>query len=931
VRLRGRDAELEILGERIASLARGQGDVVVVEGAAGAGKSSLMAEASAMAERNGLRVYAGAGDPAAELTPLAPLLDALLSAPDPVLDRDALRDVVRLADARFWLLQEIQDRLEQAALAAPLVIALDDLQWSDAATQLALRTLPPRVASHAILWLLAVRPSGARATVVALRQAGARTVELGPLDRAAVTQVVADVVGAEPDDGLMAMTDDIDGRPFLLVELLRGLRDEGLVTVADGQARLVTYRVPDRFRQTVADQLQRVSPPARDTLLMASVLPRRFTGEQLSLMLDRPPSALLDAVQEALDAELLVERGEHLAFRHDLIREAADASLPAAMRRALRRRVIDLMLARGAPDVEVAVLLLEVAEPGDRTAIATLRRAAAELAPTDASMAARLGARALELTAPGDPERPVVIAETIPLLFGAGRPEEARALAATALNDLLTPEDEALLRLELAQVSVQYTFGEVVRQCDRALALDGVPADLRRHLLMLRTFGLLLDGELQDAAASMRDDLAAARAAEDALAESSALNTISGVLFHEHRYDEALACGDASAELATAIGPGPQRLWPDIWAVWLRSALGRPEAVLPRIAEGLRDAQREGRATDVRFWLMCHSRVLLAAGRLADARAEGEAVREMAVDLGLGSIALNTTGYTLARVAIHMGDPAGLAAGAEVADELLADETLTMRRSGAWIAALLADADGDSERAVRLLAGTFDALGTLSPLFSAPPDADEILTLLRIALRAGERERAAAVVREMRRRAHRNPGYALHALLARHADGLFERDPDAMAASIEQLDTLPGPIARARVLEDAADVMVGSAHDAAISALDDALTLYVAAGADRDAARVRRRLRDLGVRRGALARPATRAAAGLAGLTDSELAVVRIVAQGATNRQAAEQLFLSPHTVSSHVRHAFTKLGIRSRVELALLYAQHADDAGAPA
>src|SRR3954462_13351435 len=123
-------------------------------------------------------------------------------------------------------------------------------------------------------------------------------------------------------------------------------------------------------------------------------------------MLARPPSALLDAVQEALDAELLVERGEHLAFRHDLIREAADASLPAAMRRALRRRVIHLIFARGAPVGEVAVLRLEVAEPGDQTAIAVLRRAAGELAATDASMAARLRARAGGLDPPRGPAPP---------------------------------------------------------------------------------------------------------------------------------------------------------------------------------------------------------------------------------------------------------------------------------------------------------------------------------------------------------------------------------------------------------------------------------------------------------------------------------------------------------------------------------------------
>jgi DNA-binding CsgD family transcriptional regulator len=80
---------------------------------------------------------------------------------------------------------------------------------------------------------------------------------------------------------------------------------------------------------------------------------------------------------------------------------------------------------------------------------------------------------------------------------------------------------------------------------------------------------------------------------------------------------------------------------------------------------------------------------------------------------------------------------------------------------------------------------------------------------------------------------------------------------------------------------------------------------------------VRRCLRELDVRR----RRVRGATAPSRSLTDAELAVVELVARGATNRQAAERLFLSPHTVRSHLRHAFEKLGIRSRVELAVLVA----------
>jgi DNA-binding CsgD family transcriptional regulator len=111
-----------------------------------------------------------------------------------------------------------------------------------------------------------------------------------------------------------------------------------------------------------------------------------------------------------------------------------------------------------------------------------------------------------------------------------------------------------------------------------------------------------------------------------------------------------------------------------------------------------------------------------------------------------------------------------------------------------------------------------------------------------------------------------------------------------------------------------------------VALLGRALELYAHAGASWDAGRVRRRLRALGIRH-RLA-PVAPPRQGWSGLTKSELDVVRLVAQGLTNRQTAERLFLSPHTVSNHLRHAFTKLGITSRVELARLAARHDNAVG---
>ena len=141
-RLRGRETQLRTLCDQLDAVQAGRGGLVLVLGQAGLGKTALLDVAEGMSGERGIRVFRGTGDAAAQVIPFGPLLEALVSAHDAPVAAASLRDLSQSPDQRFWLLRELQESLERAALRAPVLILVDDLQWADAATLAALGTLP---------------------------------------------------------------------------------------------------------------------------------------------------------------------------------------------------------------------------------------------------------------------------------------------------------------------------------------------------------------------------------------------------------------------------------------------------------------------------------------------------------------------------------------------------------------------------------------------------------------------------------------------------------------------------------------------------------------------------------------------------------------------------------------------------------------------
>ncbi|HEY2436941.1 MAG TPA: AAA family ATPase, partial [Solirubrobacteraceae bacterium] len=510
--IRGRDAELGVLGEQLDRVRSGSGAVLLIKGAAGMGKSRLISEGMRMAHRLSFGVGASAAEPSESVAELAPLLRALFDGREPLLDRAGLSSLYAAPEQRYWQLQDLQSLLERAAMDGPLFVFVDDVQWADSGTVAALRALLPRLASLPIGWVIAFRPDQGpaqlRSAVEYLAAEGAPRLVLEALSEGAVAQVARDVMQAEPDETLLQIAGEAGGNPFLLVELLEGVRQEGLVRIDSGRATLTDDRLPDRVRASMRERLARQSDSARQLSIVAGSLGRTFSVSELATMLDLPPASVLAPVEEMIEAGIVRELGDQLSFRHDLVREAVRQACPPSSRRALDRQAADVMLATGALPVEVAIQLAASATPGDEVAITTLLAAAEALATTDPGASADLSRRALDLAPKPHPLRGPLVVQAAMSLHAAGRIEEAKAFADNRMREVLPVAEEAEVRLGIA--GMWLLSPDVRAHASReALKLPGLPDHLRLAHMAKLAYNLVAAGRTHEAQAALSEAIAA--------------------------------------------------------------------------------------------------------------------------------------------------------------------------------------------------------------------------------------------------------------------------------------------------------------------------------------------------------------------------------------------------------------------------------------
>jgi DNA-binding NarL/FixJ family response regulator len=896
---RGRAAEQQVVRDLLERAEQGAGGVLLADGEPGIGRSLLLGDAVDEAADRGFSLVTGAADELGEIIGCCPLATALGSQPR---------------------ITELRDRLERRAASAPVLVSLDDLHWAGPATLAALRVLPRELKRQPIAWLLArsssSRPDADRLFGL-LEQDGATRLTLASLEPDTVTALLADAFGAPPDRALAGLAGGAAGNPALLTELIGGLRDERSVRVSGGHATLASARLPQRVHRLARRRLDGVGKQARHLVVTAGVLGPAFRLEDAAEMLGQTPAALLPAVEEAMDAAILTAADNAFAFRHQLLRRAIGETIPRPARQAVHRQYGEILLARGESPGQAASHLLQAAHPADHRSLAGLDQAAARTRRSAPQTAAGLAVRALELTSPTDPAAPSRAAAAAEALAASGQLDRSARIADDLLTRPLPGAAEGRVRAALA--SVLCARGQARAAADQArLVLDqpGLAGDLRDQALSVQLQALAGLGD--DRAGPVADAVLADPGAHDGPAVAAALLARAGLAWVGGRPAEAVGLLRDAARSGAGITPDARQVQP---LLALAAALIDLRQ-LDEAEDTLRAADHpelHGIPAQAGLSLL-RARIGLAAGQLTEAAADARAALACAENLGADGYAA-TAHSVLSMIELRRGDlaaAAGHLASRPGLDPQLAD--LYARPETTFAQAQVTEAREGTAAALGHVRRLGADLAIRPGLLLGDPVAAAWLT--RTALAAGDGELAARVTGTARALADAHPELPALAAASSHSQGLAGRDPAALARAAGQH---PDPWARASAAED-----LGVLHERqgdreqAIEHLKEALGGYGQAGASHDQARIRRRLRQLGIRRRHWTTSAARPVAGWDSLTDTEQAVAGLVAEGLNNSQVAARMYISTHTVAHHLRQSFRKLSIASRVELTRIVIEQA-------
>ena len=937
--LYGREAEISQLSHALDRAAAGHLAVVLVEGEPGIGKTRLLAEALGAARGRGLQVATAGAEELEGSRPFGVIAEALgcvRSAADP--QRAAIAELLAAhghghggpitvssdPGLQFRAVDALTDLAEELALRAPLVIGLDDLQWADPSSLLTLSALGPRLADLPVALLGCFRqvPRGPVLARVldSLGGAGAAWLALRRLADGAVSGLVTETLGAEPGPALLAQLAGAAGNPLFVTELLGALVQDGSLRTAAGRAEVTGLTLPPTLRLTILRRLSSLPEETLRALRPASILGSSFSLTDLSTTTERPVLALSLDLADALAARVLADDGARLRFRHDLIRDAIYTDLPGSVRLALHREAGQRLAEAGAPARQVAEQLGRGAAVGDAEAIGWLTRAAREAAASSPDTAADLLARAVGLMAAGDPARDRALAERARSLLMAGRITDAVAESRSLLGAGHDPSAAASARSCLGQaLLMQGQLEDARRELDQAVASPLLTGAERAIALGWACGSRWALGDLDGAAATAERVRPEAAAAGHHVATSIALTGLAQVAEHRAQLHQARQLIDEAVRLADESPGHAGHGFPvHMHRGHILVGLDQIGAARATLATGRRISEELG----VRWPLVSYQAFLglteFAAGEWDDATAELEASIGLAEETS-ETFNLVLSHNLLALIRLHRNDLPGAEQAAAAAERLLAGAGPRHRTYGAmWARALLLEAGGQAAAACTALAALWDQYAERDMALEYPALGPDLVRLALAAGRASRAREAAAAVAAIAA-ANRVPWLTGAAL---RCQGLATGDAALLAAAVDAYAGGPRPLDRALAAEDAGRALAqhgdtGRARDF----LEQAVAGYEQLDAARDLARTEALLRDLGIHRGRRG-PRGRPKYGWPSLTETELTVTGLVAEGLSNPQIGARLYVSRRTVQTHLAHIFAKLDITSRAQLAAIAAR---------
>jgi DNA-binding CsgD family transcriptional regulator len=933
-----RERELQAIEVALDRLAEGAGSLLIVEGPAGIGKTHLLAEATELARGRDLRVRPARGgelerempfgvarqlfesvverasaEERSQLLAGSAELSLLALGREDAQRRAPASDPVAPIHGLYWLVANLAE-------TGPMALVVDDAHWLDRQTLRFLVYLARRLDDIPVLAIASVRSGepGQPPELDPLRAEG-QVLRPAPLSPGAVEELIAATLDARPDPEFAAVCAVATaGNPFLLAEVMRTLRADR-VPPSGAAAEAIAQLGPKSVARYVLIRLGRFGEDAIELARAIAVLggaPQLRHAARLARLEERHTRELCDDLR---DAEILA-LGHPIEFVHPLVRSAIYRELSEGERSALHRRAAEVLRDSGQGARELALHLMSCAPNGDQWVVAQLGEAAWDAIRAGAYDSAQAYlARALQ----EPPE------DELPLLWALGKVmiQTDLANAPRLLGDVADRASDAGMRrralrdLGLANLVAGEWSGAARAY---AAALENVPEDDREQRLTLESqiYCIRTGIGSRDAATSRRMATVARGAAGPGQGECLARQALA--------FERFLDCAPVEEviELARSFPAelGALRLWAPFYAIKVLTWSGRWEEARAAISRDIELSRGVGMLIAVSYDSGFLAEVDRLAGRLVDAEAAARTGWEIAAELAPSSNFGLAAAANLIATLISQGRIEEAARWEGVVDlsDGIRDAPVTP-----WpleVRGYLRLARGSLEDGLHDLLefGEQAELGRFrNP--AASPWRQEVVPALAALDRADEAKELIAVAEERARKF--GAAHVIGTVL--RARGLIEpkkRAVETLRQSVAALDQYgpPHELARSLVELGAALRRSGSRSESR-EPLRRGLELAHRAGAGGIEARAREELAAAG------SRPRRVFRTGVAALTASELRCAKLAAEGRSNVEIAQRLFVTRKTVEKHLGNVYSKLEIGGRGELAATLAQQASQSETPA